>query len=111
MTASSAISSSFDELLAQARKQPPRVAFVLGSGLGDLAEQIETQISVPFLNVPGLEEPTVIGHKGSLRLGAWQGQTVLLFSGRMHFYEGHAWRRVLQGVHICLEMGVQYLLL
>jgi purine-nucleoside phosphorylase len=103
--------TAFEELFERAKQRPPRVAFVLGSGLSELAEHIDTLVTVPFLMVPGLEEPTVAGHKGSLRLGTWQGQSILLFSGRLHYYEGHPWRRVLQAVHICRELGVQFLLL
>lgn len=103
--------SLLDNLFAQARRRPPRVALVLGSGLGELAERIEAVASVPFLHVPGLEEPTVAGHRGSLRLGSWAGKSILLFSGRLHYYEGHPWRRVLQPVHIAREMGVEILLL
>jgi purine-nucleoside phosphorylase len=103
--------TAFEDFFHQARQRPPQIALVLGSGLGGLAERIDTLASVPFMMVPGLEEPTVAGHKGTLRLGTWAKKSVLLFSGRLHFYEGHPWRRVMHPVHIAREMGVEILIL
>jgi purine-nucleoside phosphorylase len=93
-----------------ARQRRPRVALILGSGLGPLAQRMWEVREVPFRGVPGLEGPSIPGHRGSLLLGDWAGQAVLVFSGRLHYYEGHPWRRVVQPVHIARELGAEILL-
>ncbi|MGH7751881.1 MAG: purine-nucleoside phosphorylase, partial [Gemmatimonadales bacterium] len=67
----------------------PRVAIVLGSGLGSLAEKVHSAIRIPQSEIPGFPTPTVAGHKGELVAGTLEGVPVLLQSGRFHLYEGH----------------------
>ena len=92
-------------------QRPPRVAIVLGSGLGELVGRVSCLEQVSFADMPGLEQPSVPGHQGKLILGTWAGQTVLIFSGRLHFYEGHSWEKVVQPVRIARELGAEVLLL
>lgn len=68
----------------------PRVALILGSGLGALAEQIESAAAVAYEEIPGFASSTVVGHKGRLVAGRLAGVEVLAFQGRYHAYEGHA---------------------
>jgi purine-nucleoside phosphorylase len=103
--------AAYNELLHAARRVPPRVALVLGSGLGGLAEHIRADAVLPYPEVPGLSAPSVDGHGGRLILGEWAGQRVLVFAGRLHRYEGHAWRRVVQPVHVAHELGAEMLIL
>jgi purine-nucleoside phosphorylase len=103
--------ANFRQLLDRVSRQPPRVAVVLGSGLGDLVEHVRCLEQVPFADVPGLEPPTVRGHQGKLILGTWAGQMVLLFSGRLHFYEGHSWQSAVEPIRIARDLGVRVLLL
>jgi purine-nucleoside phosphorylase len=99
-------------LLAElAQAEPPRVALILGSGLSQLARRLENAHSVPFLEVPGMPGATVAGHRGCLTLGDWAGQRVLVFEGRLHFYEGHPWRTVVLPVQTAAFLGVKILLL
>jgi purine-nucleoside phosphorylase len=100
-----------NELLAAARRCPPRVAVVLGSGLSGLAEQLSADAVAAYSEISGLTAPSVEGHGGRLILGDWGGQRVLVFAGRLHRYEGHAWRRLVQPVHIAHELGAQLLIL
>jgi len=88
----------------------PHLALVLGSGLCALAERIVRPERIPFRDVPGLEATTVPGHEGCLTLGAWAGKRVLMFAGRLHFYEGHSWQTVLKPVHIAYDLGARILL-
>ena len=101
----------FQQLVNHARRQPPRVALILGSGLGELAERAHCLEQVSYADVPELDRPTVPGHQGTLMLGTWGGQTVLLFSGRLHYYEGPPWSRVVQPVRIAHDLGASILLL
>lgn len=98
--------ATFAQLLDAANRRRPRVAFIFGSGLGDLDERLRDVVGVPFLDVPGLAGTSVSGHKGCLLLGDWAGVPVLAFSGRLHYYEGHAWRRVTQPIHMARDLGI-----
>lgn len=104
-------SPSYPDLMHACRRHPPRVALVLGSGLGDLADGLEGEVTLPYGDVPDLQAPSVAGHKGELCLGTWAGQRVLLFVGRLHYYEGHPWRRVEQQVPMARELGAEIVLL
>lgn len=94
--------------LAQARR--PRVAMILGSGLSDLAERLNDAVELPFAAAPEMPRSSVAGHRGTLVLGNWAGRTVLVFAGRLHYYEGHPWRTVVRPVHLAHELGASILL-
>lgn len=68
---------------------PPVCAIILGSGLGDLAGDLEGARRVPFANVQGFPATTVEGHAGELLSGTLAGRPVLALAGRFHLYEGH----------------------
>jgi purine-nucleoside phosphorylase len=65
----------------------PPLAFVLGSGLGPLADEAENPIKIPYSDIPGFPQPSVPGHSGRLVVGDLEGQRVALFQGRGHYYE------------------------
>jgi purine-nucleoside phosphorylase len=65
----------------------PPLGFVLGSGLGPLADEVENPISISYLDIPGFPKPSVAGHKGRLVVGELEGHRVALFQGRGHYYE------------------------
>jgi len=67
----------------------PRVAIVLGSGLGFLADEVGRATRMPYKDIPGFPEPGVAGHKGELVAGTLDGVAVVVQSGRFHLYEGH----------------------
>jgi len=67
----------------------PEIGIILGSGLGGLADDIEDAIRVPFADVPGFPEVTVVGHAGALVSGTLGGRKVIALAGRFHMYEGH----------------------
>ncbi len=102
---------SYADLLSAARAQPPRVALVLGSGLGGLADLLDHPLRVSFAEIPGLPAPSVHGHRGELLLGTWSGQPVLVFAGRVHYYEGHSWNAVVRPIDEARELGARVLLL
>src|SRR5438045_9402570 len=83
------------------------VALVLGSGMGAVTYRITPRAAVPFGDVPGLVPPTVAGHKGQIIFGDLAGRPVLAFTGRLHFYEGHPWERVVRPVEIAAELGAK----
>src|SRR4029077_7841506 len=67
----------------------PKIAIVLGSGLGFLADRVEGAVRVPYADIPAFPEPGVAGHKGELVAGTLKGVPVLVQAGRFHLYEGH----------------------
>ncbi len=87
-------SPRYSALVGACRLAPPQLAIVLGSGLGELAQRLQPIQSVPFAEIPGLPATSIHGHKGVVTLGTWVGQRVLLFEGRLHYYEGHPWEVV-----------------
>ncbi|HEU4563975.1 MAG TPA: purine-nucleoside phosphorylase [Gemmatimonadaceae bacterium] len=67
----------------------PSLAIILGSGLGALAEEIESAARIPFAEIPGFPAATVHGHAGQLVSGTLDGCGVIALAGRFHLYEGH----------------------
>jgi purine-nucleoside phosphorylase len=102
---------SFEALRDEAKRRPPGTAVVLGSGLGAVVDRVRPAVAVPFAAIPGFAAPTVHGHGGRAVLGDWAGERVLVFQGRMHFYEGHTWDRATAPVRLAAELGARLLLL
>jgi purine-nucleoside phosphorylase len=102
---------SFADLEAECRRQPPRAAVVLGSGLGVPAAACTDCLCVPFAAVPGLPSASVVGHKGCVTPGTWAGVRVLVFEGRLHRYEGHSWEIVERPLLLAGELGARVALL
>ena len=103
--------TAWDSFVQQVKAVQPRSAIVLGSGLGDATAAFRIHDAIPFSEVPGLVPTTVAGHKGQLQIGHWGTSPSIVCAGRVHFYEGHAWDRVLRLVELFAEFGVQRLLL
>ncbi len=97
--------SPFGQLAESCRRAPPLAVFVLGSGMGPIARRVQGEVSVPFADIPGLPAASVHGHKGCLTLGDWAGKRVLLYEGRIHYYEGHPWKTVEQPLRIAAALG------
>jgi purine-nucleoside phosphorylase len=87
----------------------PRVAIVLGSGLGGLAEAVEERRAVPYEEIAGFPSTTVAGHAGRLIGGTLEGVPAILQSGRFHLYEGHDPATVALPVRLFAELGVEVL--
>ena len=73
---------------------------ILGSGLGELAEDIEEAIVIPYDQIPFFPTSTVVGHAGQLVYGTLSGKKVLAMQGRFHFYEGHSMQTVTYPVRV-----------
>lgn len=89
----------------------PRVAIVLGSGLGGLSSRVTEAVAIPYAEIPGFPPSTVPGHEGRLVAGQFAGQQVLMQSGRFHMYEGHDAATAALPVRVMAELGVTTLLL
>jgi purine-nucleoside phosphorylase len=87
------------------------VAIVLGSGLGDFADQIGGAVSIPYGDIPHWPASRVIGHAGKLVCGMVQGRKVLALSGRVHHYEGHDMQTVTFAMRALGRLGVPRVIL
>ncbi len=91
-------------------KLKPRVAIVLGSGLGFLADEVADPIRIPYRTIPGFPEPGVAGHKGDLVAGKLEGVPVVVQAGRFHLYEGHPAAVAGLPARVFAELGVEVLI-
>ena len=66
---------------------PVAMAFILGTGLGSIVEELESAVCVEYADLPGFPEANVSGHAGRLWIGAWEGTQVAIMEGRAHYYE------------------------
>lgn len=89
----------------------PRIAIVLGSGLGGLTDRVRDPLHIPYSDIPGFPLPTVEGHGGELVLGEFGGRDVLMQSGRFHMYEGHSAAVAALPIRVFAELGVRTLIL
>ncbi len=89
----------------------PAALLVLGSGLGDLADELADAVRLPYSAIPGVPVPTVWGHKGELVAGRLGGREVLVQGGRFHMYEGHDAATSVLMVRLAARLGIGTLLL
>ncbi len=89
----------------------PDVSIILGSGLGDFAEKVQILKSISTTDIPDYPISTVVGHKGKIHFAEYQNKKLILFQGRIHFYEGYKLSECMLPVFISYKTGVKYLLL
>lgn len=83
---------------------------ILGSGLGELADEIENKIVIPYNEIPHFPMSTVVGHAGQLVYGDLSGKKVLAMQGRFHYYEGHSMQTVTYPVRVMAALGAHSLI-
>jgi len=92
-------------------REIPKVAIVLGSGLGDFAGSLRDAVSMPYGDLPHWPASKVIGHEGRLVVGTSRGRTIAALAGRCHAYEGHDLGTVTFAVRVLGLLGVNTLVL
>ena len=92
-------------------KSTAQTAIILGSGLGNLATQIQVDFEIQYTQIPHFPISTVEGHKGRLILGSLNGVKVWVMEGRFHFYEGYSPEQVAYPVRVLKLLGVENLIL
>jgi len=93
-------------LLKQTRLRP-RIALVLGSGLGAFADEFSGALRIPYARIPHFPRSTAIGHRGQLVLGKVEGVAVAAMQGRVHLYEGYSAQQVAFPMRVFARMGVR----
>lgn len=87
------------------------VGIVLGSGLGSFTAEIETELRIPYRDIPHFPVSTVEGHSGELIFGNLGGKKVVAMSGRFHYYEGYSVQEVVFPIRVMKYLGVETLLI
>lgn len=89
----------------------PEILLVLGSGLGALADAVDSARRISYQDIPGFPAVTVPGHAGNLVTGNWQNKPVVVMQGRFHYYEGHALSDVVFPLRVIQKLGIRYVVL
>ncbi len=102
-----------DEAVRAVRKRitsQPRIAMILGSGLGSLAETIDKPEIIPFTEIPHWPVSTVVGHMGRLIAGSLQKKNILVMQGRTHYYEGYSMPVIGFPIRVLQRLGIEILI-
>jgi purine-nucleoside phosphorylase len=100
-----------DILRAKAPGRAPKIAIVLGSGLGGLADDVEGAIRIPYAELPGFPKAAISSHKGELVIGTISGKEVAVLAGRAHFYEHGNAREMAPAIEALKDWGIETLML
>ena len=102
-----------EEAVAAIRKEwdkTPHAGIILGTGLGNLAEQIEIEATIDYPDIPNFPTSTATSHRGRLVCGQLKGVPVLAMEGRFHQYEGYPLKQITLPVRVMKAMGAQVML-
>jgi purine-nucleoside phosphorylase len=89
---------------------PPAVGIILGTGLGNLTEDIRAEAVIPYDSIPHMPRSTAPSHKGQLVCGTLEGKPVVAMEGRFHFYEGWSLQQVTFPVRVMKALGCDVLI-
>ena len=87
----------------------PKIAIILGTGLGDLVNHIEIKVAIPYEEIPNFPISTVEGHSGRLIFGHLGGKYIMAMQGRFHYYEGYNMKEATFPVRVMKAVGVKTL--
>jgi purine-nucleoside phosphorylase len=85
----------------------PKIAIVLGTGLGGFADRLTDAIAIPYAEIPHFPRPTIEGHAGRLVLGIFAGVPLAVMQGRVHVYEGYSPRQVIYPTRVLSRLGIR----
>lgn len=88
----------------------PAVGIILGSGLGDLASEVQDATVIPYAEIPHFPRSTVHGHAGRLLLGTLENTPVVMMQGRFHFYEGYSLQAITLPERVMHTLGAHTLI-
>ena len=96
---------------SKAPQHNPRLAIILGSGLGGVADAITDAVDIPYAEIPHFVNSTVDGHDGKLLIGTCGSIEVAAMKGRFHFYEGYSMEEVTLPIRVFSLMGIRSLVI
>jgi purine-nucleoside phosphorylase len=99
------------EFIRKRIKVQPKIALVLGSGLGGFVDALDESTVIPYAQIPHFPATSAVGHAGNLVLGNITGVPVAAMQGRVHYYEGHSLQRVTFPMRVFCRMGIKAALL
>jgi purine-nucleoside phosphorylase len=105
------VRSAADRLREKLENRNPQIGIILGSGLGDFANQVKDAVYVPYQELPFFPVSTVEGHAGQFVIGDVEGKCVIIMQGRVHFYEGYTMRDVVFPVYVMKSIGIGSLII
>jgi purine-nucleoside phosphorylase len=88
----------------------PRILLILGTGLGEIADEIEAEHSIPYAELPYFPAATVQSHAGMLVIGDLRGQRVAALQGRFHYYEGYSTRELTFPIRVLSRLGIEIMI-
>ncbi len=91
-------------------QQTPRIALILGTGLGQFADRIESSVAISYADIPHFPHSSAPDHKGQLISGSIMGVPLIAMQGRFHLYEGHPLNDVVLPVHVMQKLGADILI-
>jgi purine-nucleoside phosphorylase len=97
------------DFLSNIFNEKPLVGIVLGTGLGNLVNDMEVLHSISYKDIPNFPISTVEGHSGNLIFGKLGGKYVVAMQGRFHFYEGYTMQEVVFPIRVMKQLGIKYL--
>jgi len=99
------------EFINQKSKIKPKIAIILGTGLGRLAENIKGKEIIPYSKIPNFPISTVQSHSGNLVLGKLGNKEVVAMQGRFHYYEGYNLKEVTFPVRVMKKLGADIIII
>jgi purine-nucleoside phosphorylase len=96
--------------IARRTKVAPRVGIILGTGLGDFADALQTESLIPYAEIPHFPVSTVESHAGEMHLGTMAEHPVAVMKGRVHYYEGYSMQQVAFPVRVLKAIGCDTLI-
>jgi len=87
-----------------------KTAVILGTGLGDLADEIDIEATIPYRDIPGFPRSTALAHKGRLVCGRQGSTPVIMMQGRCHLYEGYALDDITLPTRVLVALGIETLI-
>lgn len=89
----------------------PKIAVILGSGLGVLSDEIQNKIVISYKDIPNFPVSTVEGHAGELIIGEISGKEIIAMNGRFHYYEGYDLKEATFPIRVFKLLGIETLIL
>ena len=88
--------------------ETPSTGVILGTGLGDLTDDVKSDVEIPYAKLPHWPQSTALSHRGRLVCGRIGNTTAVVMDGRCHLYEGYAIGQITLPVQVFAQLGVKH---